>query len=650
MANYKFNTKVQLLVIVLVTFGVYANSLFNGFVWDDQVFIKEWQIVRSFKGLPYILKGAYPASDTGKYRPVKGIILTLDNQLFGPNPFYHHLQGIFIHLVTTLMVYVVVEKLIKLIEADYTDSVKKWLPFITALIFGVHPVHVEAITFITSSTDMIGVTFLLASFYFYLKQEEFGRRLTGNFWLALIFAFLAYVSNEVTLILPLFLILYDLCFKHDFKVPVKFYAPFFVLAGGLVLTRYFVLNIGSYTGGYFAGSFITNMLLMPKVIVIYLQLLFWPVNLNVNHEILDGNLALRFVDFDPQLAEKVMISNPQVYLSTILVVLISVLGFIVWKKWPIITFLIGWFFIAIIPVANIIPINILLAERYIYLASLAFCLGLALFFSKILGVQLLSNPLDRNGIETGQKARSRSRFVQLGVIVSLILIIIFYSTVTILRNLDWKDEKSLWLKTVQQVPGSVIANNDLGVAYLGLNENELALKHLEKALEITHVYFGKMSISSAKAYLRLDQPDKAIVQLNRAIAQSPENWSGYAYLGEAYVKLGKLTKAIENYKISIANNPQYYDARIELANVYTEQQKYERALEQLNIAKRINPYLSATYNNIALIYYKEKKIEEAIAELKRGLKITGDQKLNANLQKIKGKEEPVEEAVVTLGD
>src|SRR3990167_2775376 len=203
-----FNTKFQLTIIILLTVGVYANTLGNQLVWDDKTFAS-WQQTESFANLPYFLKGNLPGPHQGDYRLFKGIILTFDKVVFGNSLFVFHLQALLIHLSVTLLIYLVT---LKILQKAQDGKNAAPVAFLTALLFGVHPVHTEAVTFITSSTDIIGIAFLFLSFYFYIKAPDEYRSKKRNLALSGIFALLAFAAYEVTFVLPGLFMLYDFCF------------------------------------------------------------------------------------------------------------------------------------------------------------------------------------------------------------------------------------------------------------------------------------------------------------------------------------------------------------------------------------------------------------------------------------------------------
>ena len=132
-------TRIQMLLLVGLTLLAYSNTFNNRFVWDDKTFIS-WDLIRSFDNLGEFLKGTLPGAHQGDYRPLKGIILTIDYAFFGTKVFGYHLQAILIHLYAVLMVYILVPKM--LIGTVDSRISRRFAGFIAALIFALHPVQV----------------------------------------------------------------------------------------------------------------------------------------------------------------------------------------------------------------------------------------------------------------------------------------------------------------------------------------------------------------------------------------------------------------------------------------------------------------------------------------------------------------------------
>lgn len=566
--------KAGLLLALFLTTLVYANTLNNKFVWDDQTFTVDWPQVRSLVNIPKFFAGAYPGEEANHYRPIKGIILTLDYKLFGGKPFFYHLQAIIIHLAATFLVYLIAKKL----------TGEGLVASLTGLFFGLHPIHVEAITFVTSSSDIVGIVFLLASFYYYLRR---------NLPVSLILALLAYLANEITLVLAPLIVLYELSLGRKFP-PVKFYLPHLVVAASVLALRFFVLKIGGFAP-YLGDSFWINLLLVPKLIVKYVGLLIWPVDLNVNHEILAGIFALRYVDLNPEAIGGLTIFNFSLIWPLLATCTLVIAAVVTFKKWPILAFCFGWFLISLAPVLNILPLKILFAERYAYLASFGYCLLLAVLIARLMA------------------------FGKVPAVFFLLLIGGFYGVLTFRRNLDWQDPVTLWAKTVSQVPESTYAHYNLGIAYQDMGEDAQALGELELAAKYNYLTFPKIGINLARAYIKAGDFKRGIDQLSKIVQRYPENFETQSALGDALRNMGQLAEAAKHYQASITVNSRFYESHIGLGIVYARTGEIEKAVEEFKMAKAINPYLILAYNNLASIYASEGKIDLARAELEAAL-------------------------------
>lgn len=611
------NVKVQILVIILLASAVYANTLSNEFVWDDKRFIG-WELPRSFKNIPIFLIGGLPPPHQGDYRPIKGIILTIDYFLFRANPFGYHLQAILIHLASTLLVYSVVKLILKNRLSSVSASI---VAFMTALIFGVHPIQTEAITFVTSSSDVIGVTFLLASFYFYLKNQSDQANRKLYLVLSAIFAYLAYLSYEMTFVLPLLIILYDLCFKRfsfsTIKNNYKKYLIYFGLLFIYLFLRLVILNVRQEED-YLAGSFYFTMLAMIKVVGKYILLIIWPVNLTINHQISKGISSWPGIEFNKEAVLSQSVSDPQLILSIGVIVLLLLIAVFTVKKIPIITFGIFWFFISIASVLNVIPISALMAERYLYMASIGYCLILAFIIFTIYN-RFKGVPFSLIG--------------QIGVVCFFIATLSFYSYRTVLRNFDWKDSFTLWSKVVKESPQSVIGHHNLGSAYLEADEFDKAIKEFEIASIYNSKNFYEVPLNLGIAYFKKNQFDLAQEQFQITIEKKPNSYLTHFFLAEIYSQKGEVDKAVEAYKKAVELNPNFYDPYINLGIIFAQQKKFDEAIELFKKAKRINKNLVQSYVNLGVIYFKQAKIDLAIQELTQALKIDPDnQQVKNNLQ------------------
>jgi hypothetical protein len=239
------HTIFQLIVISSFTILVFLNIFQNSFVVDDPQTFYNWPAVKNMQ-IKKLLEGAYPTQFQGKaYRPVKGVIFAVEYKIFKDNTYFYHLQAIILNLFITLLVYFIIKNITR----------KSSLAFVGSLIFGIHPVHTEAITFMTASLDGWGILFFFIAFYLYLRIEDKKKYLLVP---SLLFAVLAFFTYELTLTLPLILVLYDFCFrkisKKNLRERIAVYSPYFVL-----FIAFFILRL------HFIADTFREELILPEV-------------------------------------------------------------------------------------------------------------------------------------------------------------------------------------------------------------------------------------------------------------------------------------------------------------------------------------------------------------------------------------------------
>ncbi|MBI2595304.1 tetratricopeptide repeat protein [Candidatus Daviesbacteria bacterium] len=549
--------KVQLLIIIILTFLAYSNIFTNHLVIDDQFFIKEWPQMQNFD-VGVLLGGSLPAKASGVYRPIRSLLYAFYYQIGGENTFIYHLHSILVHLAATLLVYFITRQLI------LTPGVKNlrlhprgghWLAFLTALLFGLHPIHTEEITYISASMDATGIVFLLASFYLYMRSQftpgvkkmqlhPRGVVLGGS----IAFALLAFFTNELTLILPVLIILYEIYFGKIAASSIRLPRPpmdigvlamtmfYFGLTAFYMFVRFFVVQVPFSRGDYLAQSFYHTMLVMPGIVLKYIYLLVVPLKLSFYHTLAPGfeNYMVAYTRFDSILKKSFF--DADVLLS--LVGLIGLIGLIFWffQKNRLVSFCLAWFFITMLPVSYIIPVGPAISERYLYLASFGFCLLAGYLMIKISNFKFLI-----------------SNFKLLFLTFNFLLLT-FYFYQTYQRNWDWQDIPSLYKSTLRVYQKSLIASYHLAVYYSNNQQFALAVPAYQKVLSI-----------------------------------EPDFYEAHANLGSAYFNLGLKDEAGIQYQRALSINPNFLDAYLGLASVYKQQGKSKTAVEMLKKGLDIDP-------------------------------------------------------------
>ncbi|MDP2907626.1 MAG: hypothetical protein Q8O03_06810, partial [Nanoarchaeota archaeon] len=472
----------KLFWVVIIGVIVYFNIFFNDFAFDDKHFIVNNPDIKHVS-----IAKLFTQDVRGVYRPVREVFYAISYKLWGLNPLGYHLNSLIIHILASILVYKIAMQIFK----------KESTALVSALFFAAHPLHTESVAFITASFDIIGIVFVLAAFFLYVTERKF---------LSNVFFLLAAFTYELTLTLPLLLVLYDFCFK---KIKIKKYISYFAILLFYFSIRLFIIKVGMRNTGYPGGSFVTTMLTITKSVVLYIKLLVFPIGLTLGHTF--------------SLATSVF--EPKVLISVILILSLLTIAFLTKKE--IIKFSILWFFIALIPVLNIIPIQTPFEERYAYLASISFCMLLAW------------------GITQIKKEHIK--------IIAIVLILLSYTFVTLDRNQDWKNDYTLFKKTVELSPDYAKGHNNLGYELITREEYKEAEKELKIAIQLNPTFSLAYS-NLALAYLLQNKNNEAIAQAENAIKQDAENDKSYAIICLAKINLREIKEAEKNCKKALDIN------------------------------------------------------------------------------------------------
>lgn len=562
MVNFFSDKKIHLVIIVFLTFLVYSNIFANGYVQDDQKFIADWEAKKAVGKLPLILAGDVADPPAVVYRPLRGVLYAIYWQIFGSDAFGYHLHSIAVQIAVTVMVYLILEEI----------SRKKELAFIGALAFGLHPIHTEAITFMTSSMDIPGILLLLVSFYFYIKFRKDSSHKNLKFWLSIVFALLAFFWNEITIILPLLIIGYGIYFeKETFGQNWKNYIPYFLAAGVFVILRSKILSLTPALNNFWVnGEFNYVQLLMPKVFVKYIYLMIVPLGYSINHVIAPG-----YETFNNQITSTAVFTKNSFLDLQLFSSLAFLSGLIFWgiksfKNSKFLSFGIFWFFVGLLPVSNMVSMPSLMYERYTYTASVGFVIVLAYLIFK----------LDK-----------RLR------LIAIILMALLYSFVTYNRNSDWQNETILWTKAQKVYPQSVTANYNMANINFDNGDFNKAISYYQKVTELR-----------------------------------PNFYNAWFNLAETYKKVGKDEEAANQYKKVLSINPAILETYIFLGDYYIKSDR-DLALKYLIAATKINKKyldlndestkknLSLIYSKIGSIYRSKGEISEAFSVYENALKL-----------------------------
>ena len=566
----------QVMILVFVCTAVYINSLSNGFVFDDYAVIVENKYLK----LPTINFASFfnqsyfnIAGGEASYRPLATLSYYFIYAIAGLNPFFYHLLSLLLHLVNVVLVYRLVHLLLK----------HRFTALTSGLLFACHPALTEAVDAIAYNEDLLAAAFFLAAFLCYLKSGTDNLRSDRiHYGLSLFFFWLGLLSKEMAITLPAIIFLYDVSFRNGAEKKAfslqwilktcrargLFYGGYVAVSLLYLFIRFFVLYNPQESIKPIYGNWVERVIFLPAHIFSFIKLAFFPVHLT---------------------ADYVFSYPPHFFAASNLIGFIFVAGLAVgsvfaFKYSRAIFFAIWWFFITLFPVYNIIPIYNPLAERFLYIPLIGFCLLVAMAFNTLMNRRF-----------------SETLPVKVFASVAVITLLCFYATATISRNRDWKDSLTLWSKTVITSPNSSIAHGSLG-----------------------------------RAYQDLERWAEAIREYKKAIALFPNNYKAYYNLGVLYDRQGALKEAVANYKSAIAINPTFINAHFNLGNIYHNQGLLEEAIHHYRQVTEFDPPDFEARNNLGVAYARQGKLDKAVAEWQKVLEIDPQNKSAAdNIRKAK---------------
>ncbi|MBI5749246.1 MAG: tetratricopeptide repeat protein, partial [Nitrospinae bacterium] len=577
---------VAAILIAGITFLLYLPALQNNFVnWDDNINVYENINIRSIDIA--FLKWVFSSEFPGLWHPFTMFSFAIDYALWGLNPLGFHLTNILLHTINTTLVFFVVARLIRVSSKQNSLIAAA----VTALLFGIHPLHVESVAWITERKGILCTFFYLLTLLSYFKYAFTDtKRKRFTYYIFSIFLFLlALLSKPMAVSLPIVLLILDFYPLKRLSIGKGFNAkalieklPFFILtvvfsliaisaqskAGALQMLKQYPIDLRILNA---ISSYIT-----------YLGKMILPLNLAPYYP-----FPFRLTLFHPVFIISLIVFTAITLLSVLTLKRDKPFLFTIWL----------YYIITLIPVIGIIKVGgFAMADRYIYLPSLgAFSLA---------------------GIGVGAIfSISLKRAVQISIISVLVLLSAALMNRTY-RQIDvWKDSITLWSHQIELFPGRVaVAYNNRGFAYYDdRGDYQKAIKDYNTAIGIDPKFVISYNNRGA-AYIKIGSYQEAIKDYSMAISLNSKYAEAYYNRGFVYSSLGSYQEAIKDYSMAISLNSKYAEAYYNRGDIYINSGKHQEALDDFNMAISLNPKLSLAYYNRGNIYISSGKHQEAIKD------------------------------------
>ena len=481
------------ILVLALTFAAHFRALRGQFVeWDDYAHITQNAAIRSLS--PANLWTMFTTPAAKLYVPLTWVSLAIDYQVWGRDPFGYHLTNLLLHLANTVLVLLLV---FRLLQDRFPRA--QWAALLTAAIFGLHPLRVESVAWVTERKDLLFAFFYLLSLLMYLRWISKGdRRAYWGCWLLFVASIL---SKSTAVTLPLVLFLADIFWKRRFAIAEKI--PFFIVA--LIIAAATFVAQASGPGHTVLGTevipFWARMGLIGYCTLFYLGKFFWPVHLSAVYP--------TFEDFGWTPLHAIG------YLVAFVALLVAAFAFR--KRAPIV--LPSWLFylVTLSPTIGLIPVGVhVVADRFAYIPLI----GLALPLS--VGVVALAN------------ASSRARPIIVTVIASLLCALAILSAK---RAAVWTNTETLFQNALAEDPNCYPALVNLTTYYIDSKQFDKAIAYGTRSIAVApNGLVGRKAL--ADALVRTGRYREAIDTLRPAVDHGIDEHAVWQTLKECFTALG----------------------------------------------------------------------------------------------------------------
>ena len=589
-------------LICAACFLAYFNSLTNSFIWDDNALIVANPLIRSWQNLGSSFNSdLYLGTNYGSnfYRPLQTISYIVDYHFWQLNPLGYHLTNIILQSAVSFLVFLLVFNLLENLP----------IAAVTGVFFAVSPLNTEAVTYISGRAEMLMGFFVILCLLLFIRSQKEGVKKPAFFYiLSLISFILALLSKESAIFLPFVICGYIFYFIHD-RIRERYYfikriTPFLAISLTYLGLRIFLFNFITFNIPDLAKvPWFIRLSVLPKIILAYLNLLIFPVNLHMSRQFAwQSSLAA--------------ISLGLICLGLIIIGCFFLLRYSVRNK--IVSFMLFWSVVFFIPQSGIFPINSSIAEHFIYLSSISFFLLLAYILYKTLRKKMF--------------------------ILNVICLLAFYILLSAGRNFEWSNPIVFYKNIIKHSPQSFQAHNNLGLQYELKDLNEQALEEYKIALKIKPELLEAHS-NLAKLYFKLNRFAEAKKEYEYVEQACPPEKSAEVEnnIANIYEAEGLHEQAVKRYKLALALNPRLKFAHFNLARIYYAQGEHDSAglniLESLteitdtakaadsmviaDFLKNSGPIDSAEqfYSNLGVDFIKHGRWEAAVSGFNRALEL-----------------------------
>lgn len=527
---------VHWLFFIILGAALYGFTLSYPFIFDDRLYILRNPFMQQpeffLKMLDldnfiatYLFRAEYPdLVSSFVLRPVAYVTFYLNYSVSGNNPENFRLFNIAVHTINAILLYSVISAIMHKRIGESGLSRLRSLPFFTALIFLVHPLQTESVTYIVQRFASLGTCFYLATILLYLRSSESP---TGYRKLAYVGSILTLIlgmlTRESVITLPIVLLMVETILLHNTVrqafirlaphivclclIPLRFYI---LTSEAKDASLLFNVDFDSISSPYNWSDYAVTQL---RVILSYVRLLLLPYNQN----------------FDPDYPLYQNVLNPEIIISILIWSAFMIAGVRLLRRrersvfTDLTAFSIFCFPILLSISSSFFPLSDLMSEHRTYLPSVAFFTGSVAYLHHI---------------------AIHAKFLQRNTFISgLCIVALAFAVLTVQRNKVYSSRLSMWKDTVKKSPDKARPHLLLGHTYFRKEKYGKAVKSYKKSLGLDPASVDPY-LALGLTYKKMGKPEKAIKKYNQFLETNPPNAEILTDLSVAYAELGMLNEAI----------------------------------------------------------------------------------------------------------
>ncbi|UCE99319.1 MAG: tetratricopeptide repeat protein [Planctomycetota bacterium] len=549
-------------ILILVTFVSFSPVLNHGFVdYDDNDYVTENPHVKAGLTRDSII-WAFTAEHSSNWHPLTWLSHMLDCQLFGTEPWGHHLMSLLIHIINTVLLFAMLKKM--------TGTL--WRSFFVAAAFALHPLHVESVTWIAERKDVLSGLFWFLTVAAYLQYVKHPGKI--NYSLIVVVFALGLMAKPILVTLPFVLLLLDFWplerfQRHNACRLVGEKVPLLCLSAISSVITFIVQQRTGAVARIEQVAFDSRVANAFISYIVYLSKMIWPSRLAVFYPYPTGAVSIWLA-----------------VLAALLVVCISIC--LIWLARNRKYLLTGWFWYigALVPVIGLIQVGgQVRADRYTYLPSIGIFIIVAWSAAEVL-------------------AKWRYRRVVLSVSGGLVICAMVLCARLQLRH--WQDSFTLFKHSVEVTKNNYVGHTGLGKALRAQGKLDEAIEQYHEALRIkpdyaiTHYNLGNALLAQGKV-------DEAIDEYHQTI-QFDENYTpAFTNLGGALATKGNLDEAIDCFRKAVDLEPNEARTHYNLGYVLELKGSLDEAIKQYRLTLQINSVHTKARDRLEATLAKQKR-------------------------------------------